>query len=148
MKIRNSIKINAAADKVFGRLADPDRAMKWMTSVKKGEIIEKTPDIVGTTFREYIEENGRGTEMRGVITCCDRNARLDFHLEGDFNTVDVMFTMEEVGGATYLTQTADVHFKGALRIMSVIMGPAFKKKTISQAREEFVKLKELCENEN
>ena len=65
MKIVNTIEINATADRVFGWLEDPNRAMEWMTSVTKGEIIEETSDIVGTTFREYIEENGRGTEMRG-----------------------------------------------------------------------------------
>ena len=147
MKIVNTIEINATADRVFGWLEDPNRAMEWMTSVTKGEIIEETSDIVGTTFREYIEENGRGTEMRGVITACDKNSRLAFHLEGDFNTVDVVFSLAEEGSVTRLTQTADVYFKGALRILSVIMGSAFKKKAISQAQEEFKRLKELCENE-
>lgn len=146
MKIVNTIEINADAEVVFGCLEDPNRAMEWMTSVTKGEIIEETPEVVGTTFREYIEENGRGTEMRGVITACEKNARLAFHLEGDFNSVDVEFTLAAAGGATRLTQTANVQFKGFLRIISVVMGPLFKKKTIQQSREEFAKLKELCEN--
>ena len=96
MKFVNSIDIDVTAEKAFSWLEDPNRAMEWMTSVKKGEIIEETPEIVGTTFCEYIEENGRGTEMGGAITACDKNSRLAFHLEGDFNIVDV-------------------HLKGALR---------------------------------
>ena len=146
MKIVNAIEINAPADTVFGWLEDPNRAMEWMTSVTKGEIIEQTPEIVGTTFREHIEENGHGTEMRGVITACDKNSRLAFHLEGDFNTVDVVFSLAAEGGVTRLTQTADVRFKGALRVMSWIMGPVFKKTSMRQTREEFKRLKELCEN--
>jgi hypothetical protein len=147
MRIINTIEIKATVSAVFGWLEDPNRAMEWMTSVTKGEIIEETPEIVGTTFREYIEENGRGTEMRGVITACDKNSRLAFHLEGDFNIVDVVFTLKEETGVTRLTQTADVHFKGVFRIVSMIMAPVFRKKTIGQAQEEFVKLKELCERE-
>jgi uncharacterized protein YndB with AHSA1/START domain len=147
MKIVNSIDIHAAAETVFSWLEDPNRAMEWMTSVTKGEIIEETPSLVGTTFREYIEENGRGTEMHGIITACDKNTRLAFHLEGDYNTADVEFSLSEEGSVTRLTQTAIVHFKGVLRILSVIMRPMFKKKTISQAQEEFAALKELCERE-
>ncbi len=40
--------------------------------------------MVGTTFREYIEENGRGTEMHGVVTNFVSNKRIALHIEGDF----------------------------------------------------------------
>lgn len=148
MKIINHIEINATSAKVFGWLDDPARAMVWMTSVTNGEIIEEKPEVVGTTFREYIEENGRGTEMQGVITACDKNSRLAFHLEGDFNTVDVEYSLVEEGGVTRLTQAANVRFKGLVRIMSLIMGAAFKKKILRQSQEEFAKLKDLCEHGN
>ena len=146
MKIKNTIEINAAAEVVFGWLENPNRAMEWMTSVAKAEIIEETPDLVGTTFREYIEENGKGTEMRGVITACDKNARLAFHLEGDFNTVDVAFTLVGSGNTVRLTQTADIRFKGLVKVMSIVFAPAFGKKILKQSREEFARLKELCES--
>ncbi len=54
--------------------------------------------MVGTTFRELIvDEKGRGTEMRGVVTAFTSNKRLAFHLEGRFNTVGVEFIIEERG---------------------------------------------------
>lgn len=42
--------------------------MTWMSSVTKTEILNETPDMVGTTFREIVAENGQGTELHGVIT--------------------------------------------------------------------------------
>ena len=68
-----------------------------MTSVSRTEIIEKTPDWIGTTFRETVEENGRGTELRGVVTDFVPDERMAFHLEGAFNTVDVVWTLKEKG---------------------------------------------------
>jgi uncharacterized protein YndB with AHSA1/START domain len=147
MKISIRIGIKATSEKVFYWLEDPGRAMEWMTSVTKTEIIKATPNMIGTTFREYIEENGRGTEMQGVVTDFVSNKRLAFHLEGDFNLAEVSFILEEEGEITQLTQNVEVHFKGMLRILSIFLGPFFKKKIISQAQREFAKLKELCERD-
>ena len=96
MKISNTIEIESTPEKVFYWLEDPSRAMKWMTSVTRTEIIKDTPNKVGTTFREYIEENGRGTEMHGVVTDFVPNKQLGFHLEGDFNFVEVGFILSQM----------------------------------------------------
>jgi len=68
LKVVNRIEINATPAEVFYWLEEPDRAKQWITSVTKSEIIKETPNKVGTTSREYIEENGRGLEMEGVVT--------------------------------------------------------------------------------
>lgn len=104
--------------------------------------------MVGTTFREIIEENGRGTEMHGIVTDYIQNNVISFHLSGKFNSVDVKYSLEKSGGTTRLTQIANIHFKSILRILSVIIWPLFKKKIIDQSQREFMKLKELCEQEN
>jgi carbon monoxide dehydrogenase subunit G len=147
MRISNVIEIENTPESVFSWLEDPRRAIQWMTSVSKTEIIEETADKIGTTFREVVEENGRGTELRGVVTDFVLNKRISFHLEGDFNTVDVSYTLEDKGGITQLRQNAEIHFKGASRLMSILMGPSFKKKILEQAQREFNKLKELCEQD-
>ena len=145
MKIANSIEIHATRQVVFSWLEAPDRAKHWMTSVSKTEMISETPERIGTTFRETVEENGRGTELHGVITDFVPNRRLSFHLEGKYNTVDVTYALQESGQDTLLSQTADVHFKGWLRIMGILLAPAFKKKVLDQAKTEFAALKTLCE---
>jgi uncharacterized protein YndB with AHSA1/START domain len=147
MKISNTIEIKSTPEKVFYWLEDPDRAMEWMTSVTKAEIINETPNMVGTTFIEYIEENGRGIEMHGVVTDFVSNKRLAFQLDGDFNSVEVDFTLEGKEGITQLTQNAEIHFKGIMSVLSILLGPFFKKKIMSQVRSEFTRLKELCEQD-
>ena len=147
MNISNSIEIKATPEEVFYWLEDPNRAVEWMTSVTKTEIIEQTLNMKGTTFREYIEENGRGTEMRGVVTDFVPNKRMAFYLEGDFNSTQVAFTLEEKGEMTQLTQQAQVHFKGMLRVFSIFFGPFFKKKIKRQTQSELAKLKALCERD-
>lgn len=147
MKISSQIEIAAPQETVFYWIEDPSRAMKWMTSVTHTEIIDQKPNLIGTTFREYVEENGSGTEMEGVITDFVPNQRIAFHLEGSFNIVDVDFTLQEREGMTQLTQRADVRFKGQLKVLSLFFGPAFKRKIKGQMEQEFSTLKALCENE-
>ncbi len=145
MKITNTIEISSPPEKVFLYLKDPNRAMEWMTSVSKGEILKETPNMVGTTFRETIEENGRGTEMDGVITDYVANRKIAFHLSGKFNIVDVEYCLEQLGGITRLSQEANIRFKSFFKVTSIILGPLFKKKIINQSQSELTKLKELCE---
>jgi carbon monoxide dehydrogenase subunit G len=146
MKIVNSVDINARPEVVFPWISDPEKAMVWQTSVSKGEIIHETPGVVGTTFRETVEEEGQGTELEGVITNYVPNREMSFHLEGIYNSADVTFSLEDVDGRTRVEQRADVQFKGITRIMSLIMGPVFKKNVSAQMKKEFMKLKELCES--
>jgi carbon monoxide dehydrogenase subunit G len=148
MKITSTVEIRATADKVFYWLRDPSRAMEWMASVSRTELIDRTPNWIGTTFLETVEEDGRGTEMRGVVTDFVVNERMAFHLEGAFDTVDVVWTLQEKEQGTVVSQVAEVRFKGLMRVMSVLFGPAFKKKIMAQAQKEFATLKELCERDS
>jgi carbon monoxide dehydrogenase subunit G len=148
MKISNTIEIEATPAEVFYWLGDPSRAREWMTSVSHTEIIEKTPNWVGTTFRETVEEDGRGTELRGVVTDFIANERMAFHLEGKFNTVDVVWTLRDKGQTTEVSQMAEVKFRGLVRVLSIVLGSAFKKKVIAQDQREFARLKALCERGN
>jgi len=147
MKISITTEIRNTPEKIFYWLEDPTRAREWMASVSKTEIIKQAPGMVGTTFREFVEENGQGTEMRGVVTDFVPPKRLAFHLEGDYNTVEVSYVLEPKGELTLLSQHADVHFKGSLRLVSIFFGSLFRKKIINQSRNEFAKLKELCEQD-
>ncbi len=145
MKVTNRIEMNATPKEVFYWLEEPDRAMAWMTSVTRSEIINETPNRVGTTFREYIEDSGRGTEMRGVVTEFVPDERFAVHLEGDHSSVDVCFILEEIGGMTRLTQNVELRFKGALKVLSVFLRGSIKKKITSQTQDGFAELRKLCE---
>ena len=121
--------------------------MVWMSSVSKTELLLKTSDMVGTTFREIVEEDGRGTELHGVVTAYRPNQLIAFHLRGEFNVVDVEFRLEEIEGRTRLTQNSKIRFKSFIKIVSLLLGPMIKKKILAQLKREFAELKKLCEQD-
>lgn len=147
MKISEVVDIKRTREEVFYWLGDPQRAMMWMTSVSKGEILHQTPEMVGTTFRETVEEDGRGTELQGIITGWTPNERIAFHLSGQYNVVDVEFRLEEIEDGTRLTQNAEVRFKSFTKVLMILMGPKFKRQVTEQSQQELVRLKELCEKD-
>ncbi|HEY40762.1 MAG TPA: hypothetical protein G4O18_02760 [Dehalococcoidia bacterium] len=145
MRIVQTIDINCTPEQVWYWLGTPERAMVWQTNVSKTEVLQETPNMVGTTFRETIEENGRSVEMYGVVTDYRENQSLAMHLSGKYNVVDVEWHIEEMGECTRLTMQADIRFRSLAGLLSIFMRPVFKKNVIGQLRVEFARLKELCE---
>jgi uncharacterized membrane protein len=145
MKVNYSVELNCTPEKVWYWLGTPERAMKWQKSVSKTEYLEKTPDWVGTTFREKIGENGQSVEMRGVVTDYRENELLGMHLSGKYNMIDTRWRIERSGDNARLTVDSDVSFKGYLWILSVIVRPMFKKTLLRQMEDDVERLKELCE---
>jgi hypothetical protein len=139
--------INCTPEKVWYWLGTPERAAIWQINVSKTEILEKTPNWIGTTFRETIEENGRGTEMQGVVTDYRENQSLAMHISGKYNTVDVVWRISEKGNYTRVTMNSNIQFKSFLRLFSLVPWPAFKRNIQRQLDREYVKLKELCEQD-
>jgi hypothetical protein len=148
MKFKYVAEIKSRPEKVWYWLGTPERAKVWQTNVSKTEILQKTPNWVGTTFRETIEENGQGTEMEGVVTDYIKNRALAMHLNGKYNVVDVEWRIEEKGEHTRLIVNSNIRFKSFVRILSIIMRPVFKRNIRKQLEIEFAKLKELCESTN
>jgi hypothetical protein len=116
-----------------------------MTSVSETEMLSGTPNTVGATFREIIKDQNGQTEMRGVVTGYRENELIAFHLEGQYNTVDVEFRLEKIGQRTRVIQNAEVRFRAFMRILALFFGPAFKKEITVQSQREFARLKEFCE---
>lgn len=147
MKLSFSIDINSPPAKVFGWVENPEKALQWMTSVSGGEILHETPEKVGTTFREFVEEDGQGLEMQGVITGYEPGRSISFHLESRVNSVDVKYIVEPIQNGTRLSQTANVRWKFPVNIISLFMGSMMRQNISVQSQKEFKKLKELCEND-
>lgn len=145
MRLSAHIEINRSPEDVFPWLSDPERAMKWMTSVTAGEILHATPERIGTTFRERVEENGRGTELTGVITGFVQNELISFHLEGNYNAVDVDYRVRPLNGHSRVSYTADVRFKSSMRVAMLVVGPLFRRKIRAQTASELASLKRMCE---
>jgi hypothetical protein len=148
MKFSYVVEIKSRPEKVWYWLGTPERAKVWQTNISKTEILQQTPNWVGTTFRETIEENGQRTEMVGVVTDYIENRALAMHLSGKYNVVDVEWRIEEDGENTRLTVNSNICFKSFIRILSFIMRPVFKRNITKQMEVEFARLKELCEGKD
>lgn len=134
MRLEERVDIEQRPEGVFSWLEDPTRAVVWMSSVSKTEILHRTPGLVGTTFRETVADAGGSAELEGVVTACEPKRVIAFHLEGRFNDVDVEYRLDEVQGRTRLTVRADLRFKGALAVSSFLLWPVFKRKASALLR--------------
>ncbi len=145
MQIGFTLDIYSDLETVFSWIANPDKAMVWMTSVAGGQIIDLRSGMVGITFRDRVEEGGGGIEMHGSITAFEPNHRISFHLESRVNRLDVDYRIDEVGDFVRLTVTSNIHWKFPVNVISLFAGSTMKKKIIAQSNEEFARLIRLCE---
>ena len=141
------IEIDAAPEKVFYWLEDSQRVMRWMPKVKVSEDLEVTPERVGSTFRQVYEENGRPMEFQGRVTAFEENRRIGVHLQGQFFDLDTVYTLEDLGGRTRLSQEADVTYKGLFKWMAPLLNLISKKSSQRELEEGFERLRGLSEGE-
>ena len=145
MEITSLIDIKSTPEVVFGWLENPQKAMEWMTSVSGGEILHDTPERVGTTFREVVEDESGAIEMRGMITGFEPDKSIAFHLESRVNIVDVEYRVEKIDEETRLMYRAKIKWKFPVNIISIFMGNKMRQSILAQLQDELGRLKELCE---
>jgi hypothetical protein len=139
--------IHCTPNRVWYWLGTPEKAMVWQTNVSKTEILEKTPNWIGTTFRETIEEDGKSVEMQGVVTDYSKNQSLAMHMSGKYNIIDVEWRITDMGEFTSLTMNSNIRFRSFMRFFSMMLWPVFRKNIKKQLDIEYTKLKELCEQD-
>jgi len=147
MEISSAIEISSTPGEVFSWLENPHKAMSWMTSVSGGEILHETPDRVGTTFREVVQDENGSLEMQGVITGFEAEKSIAFHLESRLNVVDVEYRLEATTQGVRLSYHANVSWKFPVNLISMVMGAKMRQGILAQLGDELNKLKELCESD-
>lgn len=145
MRIIYANKILKPPEIVFPWIAEPDKAMQWQKNVKGGEIIINKPEVIGTTFKEEIEEGGDSLEMYGVITRFIRDQIIEFHLESKIHNLDVSYSVEEFNKNTEIKVDARINWKFPMNLMSVFIGNKMKKGIAEQMESEILELKRICE---
>ena len=145
MIIRNNIEISKPKEIVFPWIAEPEKAMQWQKNVKSGTIITKKPEMVGTTFEEEIEENGKTLKIRGVIKEFKDNRAIGFCLESKIHTVNVTYSIEENDKISTVHADINIKWKFPMSIISIFLGKRIKNNISKQLGSEFLELKTLCE---
>jgi hypothetical protein len=131
-------------EKLFPWIADPGKAMKWQKNVKGGEILTRNPDIVGTTFKEVIEEDGNSLEMSGTITKYEKDRVIGFHISSRIHRFDVLYNLEDWGNSTRFTIDSDIRWKFPMNVICLFIRKRIEKKLRKQLETEIQDLKILC----
>lgn len=147
MRISVSDRIAAPPAAVFPWIADPEKAKQWQKNVQGGEILTRTPEMVGTTFTEIIEENGKTLEMRGEITEYVENKAIAFHILSKIHEFDVRYAVHEIDGATRLSIETDIKWKFPMNLFSLFIGKSMEAGLEEQLQTEVLELKRLVESE-
>ena len=146
MNILVAINISCKPEEVFPWIEDEEKAMYWQKKVKRGEIINKTEERIGTKFIEEIEENGKSLEMRGEIINYIQNKLISFRLESKIHRVRVSFSISGDEKKTRLVSESNIHWKFPMSIFSLFFASKIRKNIVQQINAEFSELKKLCES--
>lgn len=144
MKIAYEDEILQLPEKVFPWIADPEKAMKWQKNVKGGEIVKNDPKIIGTNFKEVIEENGHTLEMYGTITKYEKDRIIGFHIESKIHVFDVSYILEGKGNTTKFNIEAIIHWKFPMNVISIFFRKRIADKLKKQLELEVKDLKSIC----
>lgn len=145
MEIALAVDIFRKPEEVFPWVAEPEKAMRWQKGVKGGEILKETPEKVGTTFREEIEENGNSLVMYGEITNYIQDQLISFHLESKIHKVDVSYSIVWNNDRSTFAMKTATHWKFPMNVVSLIIGRKIREGIVQQTESELAELKRLCE---
>ncbi len=143
MRTELSIDIDRPIDEVFPLTTE--HVTEWSITCVEDEVIEEKPGGVGTTFRLVTEERGRKMEFHGTVTEHDAPRRSRVALVGSAFDLDVLYTFEDLGGRTRVTQASEIRGKGLFRIMLALMGWMMKRAGCKAQESELESLKRFCE---
>jgi uncharacterized protein YndB with AHSA1/START domain len=147
MRIKHEINISRPAEFVFPWIADPDKAMQWQKNVKGGEVLVETPEKIGTTFIEIIEEDGNELEMHGSITEYVEGKLIGFHIESRVHEFDVRYSVRGEGNGSSVSTEIDIRWKFPMNVMSLFIGKRMEANLRASLESEFLELKKICERE-
>lgn len=127
MKIQRTVETTAAPAAVFAYLSDFRNTTEWDPGTVTTERVSGDGGV-GTVYRNVSEFNGRESELRyeTVELVPERLIRL----KGEGKAVHADDTMEltpVAAGGTRVAYTADIRFKGLLKVAEPFLGKAFKK---------------------
>jgi len=145
MLSRASIEIDRRIDEVFEYTNH--NVPEWSLTVVSDEVIEQTPDEVGTRFVCVTENAGQKMEFQGVVTHYEPPKFSAVELVGDQFDIEARYAFEDLGGHTRVTQVSAVKPKSfGLKIIFNWFGWLLKKSSCNAAMKEMESLKRHLES--
>lgn len=144
MRTELSVEIERPIEEVFAKALDDVAA--WSIIVVEDELIEETPEIVGSTFRTITEENGRRMEFIGMVMEHEPPHRSRVELTNKAFNLDVTYLFEPTSSGTRVTQYSEAKPNGlVMKLMFGVMAPFMRKSSCDAQSKELNSLKAFCE---
>lgn len=145
MEISLAVDIFCKPEQIFPWIAEPEKAMRWQKGVKSSETLKETPEVVGTTFKELMGENGNSIVMVGEITNYIQDRLISFHLESKIHRVDVTYSIDWDGNQSLFSVKSTIHWNFPMNVMALFIGRKIRKGVLQRTESELAELKRLCE---
>ncbi|MBI1312127.1 hypothetical protein GC176_12620 [bacterium] len=143
MKQQGSIEIDRPIDEVFDYTNN--HVAEWSITVVEDELLESTPDRVGSTFRCVTENHGNHVEFVGEVIRYDAPYLSAVLLKAKPFDIAVEYDFEDLGGRTRVTQKSVVSPKGFMKVFFFFCGWMFHTSGCKALQAELENLKRLLE---
>lgn len=118
---------------------------EWSIIVVKDEVIDETPEGVGSTFRVTTEEKGRRSVFEGRVTRHEPPVAHAVFMKGSQFDITAEYRFEDLGGRTRVTQWSQVQGKGVFKVIFVLLGWLMRKANRNALEQELLNLKRVAE---
>jgi hypothetical protein len=142
--VSKSIRIEAAVERVFERVTDPDNWIRYVTSLV--DVSDRSPDLPaeGSTFSWKYKMMGFTFGGRGTVSVNRRNEAFGIALESKFPIKESYEFKDMGGGFTELSVTIDYEMPAPMK--ALFEGTAvIEKMNDIEATGVLEKIRALCE---
>lgn len=125
--LKESVTVKRSIAEAFAYVADWETIAEWDPGVFSSRAVEPGAPSVGRSYELMYTFGGRQTPMTYTIKELEAPTRIV--LEGQGTMVDAIDTIEfaETGDGTIIDYTAELYFKGLLRLVVPFMGSRLDK---------------------
>lgn len=143
MKAEASVVVHRPIEEVFE--FTNDHVAEWSLTVVSDEVINETPDRVGTTFRCVTQGHGRQMVFEGTVTRWEPPSLSAIHLIGEAFDIEAAYFFEPTSDGTRVTQKSVISPKGFTKVIFFLFSWAMGKASCNEAQKELDNLKRLLE---
>jgi hypothetical protein len=145
MRTAASVEIDRPIDEVFEYTND--NVAEWSITVVEDEVINSTPERVGSTFRCVTEDRGCRMEFAGEVVCWEPPNRSAVYLAGKQFDIAAAYQFEDIGnGRTRVSEDAVISPKGFTKVFFALFGWMFRSSGCKAMENELLSLKRLLED--
>lgn len=144
MRQQASVEIERPIDEVFDYTNN--HVAEWSITVVEDEVIESTPDRVGSTFRCVTADHGCRSDFQGEVVRYEPPHLSAIFLTGKKFDIAAEYRFEDLGGRTRVTQESFVYPKGMTKVFFFFCGWMFRTAACKAQQNELDNLKRLLED--